>query len=1236
MTITVECPHCESQFQLNPDVAGKSMRCPSCREIFTAQAPTPVPPPVPSSTPARTPSMVSDFVPVIDLLANDRPYDRVERSDLGAPTLETSGPYTNRPDDIPLLMPVRDDAPPRARPKSATPVAKVSTGPKEVVWTEDNVAPPAPRATSNGASIPVLTPVNMPTPITRLADEDEEEELFIRTRRRSFGWQKLAFYGVVFGILATVLGSGIGLWRYYALTEQRLAEEAKTAYDDGNFLVSHKKYEELLTDYPNSSNTDQYKFFTSLSEVQNAVGSVTARENPFTGLKIFLQFVETYGKDPLALPETGFGADIVQVGKRLTDTIADHANDRLVAFRANRAKMDELEAFENAITEGQNLIPVVDKFRDKQTVSLDAQRTKYEELTKLLAGERHRLTVLAPFRNITSDPTAIRIEEFEKALQEHKLTTDAEALKMLSDAERRLRELFGYTGRRAVAGLPPNDLYPPVLFSASVNGATEPRINPEAPSDVVFAVARGVLYALDSQTGALLWGTRVAAPTLVVDVPVRVTIGDQDWVLVAGDIGGQPGLTARVARTGEPIWYQRLEAAPFGRPLVVGGRVYQALSDPFGTIAEFETASGLRIGDLAIRQPIGAGLAMMPTNKPGSNLLVVAGDTKRVFLFELGREDDDGKRIQPRCVRVLITDHPRDSLRGEPVLISPVDENGPRYVILTQTDGPTSMKLRAFALPKPEEIIAAGVSVATESSERAAEVPVPGWSWFPGVSDGERFVLATDAGAFLALGVNQIGNADQPLFTLPGPKPVTEQEGVARSQVVSAEEDAYWVILSGQLLRLRTAVDPANGLRIISQGAGRPIGEPIHRAQLRPNLNLGVVVVRSGGSSNGQAVGFDLQSGQIRWQRRLGVSPAGPAVAVGNNTAIVGDEDGGVYSVTLDPKRTVAPSIVAKVIAAPYAESFGKAMIAASADGKSVWSLTPELDKAGRRIRLRFVAEGMLKTDVVVPMPDQLAGMPIVVGSSVLIPLVNGYLYRFSSGDSQLSVGPLWRGDGAAGELFCLLTAINGDEFLATDGSRKFLRWKWPTEADAKPAKVAGPWELVNKIAMPAAVLGADGNLQFAIADVTGTIFLYNADRPADPVRRWRGSEKGPIPVGKPTNQLAVVTTEGQARIVYTVANLHMVALDPTQAEPAWVKADLANKDVGELTGWTVAGSQVVVTDPTGRVLVFDAASGKLLMNRVTPPGQSIAISPAISVNATEAITITADGTGAVIPLQAK
>src|SRR5438309_1291091 len=95
----------------------------------------------------------------------------------------------------------------------------------------------------------------------------------------------------------------------------------------------------------------------------------------------------------------------------------------------------------------------------------------------------------------------------------------------------------------------------------------------------------------------------------------------------------------------------------------------------------------------------------MPTTpRPGRCCGAPGSHRRRPFVFELGREDAKGRRMDPVLVRVMQTDHPRDSLRGEPVLVIPADAEGPRFMILSQADGPAAMKLRAFPLPPPERM----------------------------------------------------------------------------------------------------------------------------------------------------------------------------------------------------------------------------------------------------------------------------------------------------------------------------------------------------------------------------------------------------------------------------------------------------------------------------------------------------------------------------------------------------
>lgn len=1217
MTIAVECPICEERFHLDPDMVGKTTRCQACKAAFVVAA---------SAAPVRP-------VPIRIQPREDLPYERIDTGEFSLPDngrLQVDDSSSLQPDVVPTLLPNRKPKPPTAlpalpkpqiRPVPKPPMDDIPTllpaGPRERAWSAD-VAPPEPRSserTRPDDDIPTL----MPTTMAGDLDEDVDEALAERRRkRRGRSRGKWIALSLLFAILFTSAATAFGLWRYNALAEQRLFDAAKVDYDEGNFVAAKEKYEQLLTEYPESSESEQYRFFAALTGTQAAVRSPAAIDNPMPAHDTYLKFTTEFALSPWAAPETGYGSEIVQLGKQLADVLADRGNALLNAFRADRKKLEELTQVGTTVQVGRDLLPVVEKFREKNGVPLDAQRARFEELSKQIVRENHRLQVLLPYRNLADEPTAFRIEEFEKVLKDNELSTDAEARTLLAEAERRLREMPGYISRRRPAGALVTDPDAPILLTAPIGVVpkTAPNAADQAP---IFSVARGVLYALDPATGRERWGARLASPSAdlrSVDLPTPAVVGEDDWVFVVGEVAGVPGLTARRSRTGEVIWHQPLEAKPAGRPLVVGSRVYVPLSDDYGTVVECEATSGIRLGDLSIRRPIGAGLSAFATGRPGAAILVVPADAKQVFLFELGREDADGNRIAPRRVRVLVTEHPRGSLRGEAAIVQSADDAGPRTMILTQTDGPTTMKLRSFALPRPEEIIAAGETVPAESRERAAEVGVAGWSWFPAVSNGERLLLASDAGAFFAFGVNQNGSNDAPLFAIPTPKPPKEQEGVSRSLIVTAEEDAYWVVVGGQLLRFRTAVTAAEGLRIVADGPGRPIGEPIHRAQVRPNIGSAFVTTRDSGGSV-QAVSFDLATGQNRWVRRLGIVPAAPAVAIGKDRAVVVDEDGGAYLVTASGES--------KLISVPPAGAGGKASVTASADRRTVWIAMPETDKAGRRIRLRSIVDGVLKVDEVVPLPDQPAGPAAVVGAAVVLPLANGYLYRFAEGDSQLMVGPLWRGDGGAGEVQCAVTPLADDEFLATDGGRTFLRWKWPSEPGAKPAKIAGPWEVPAKIALPPIPIASGGVAQFAAIDVQGVLYFYAADQPGGPLRRKRPAAGG-IPFGRPMRRLSNADADW---IAYTVADRHLVCISVNPMVPDFVVENVVPLGAPDLLDL----QDRLLSDPAGAVARFDASTRKLGPWLAPRPGLPPLTIGAVVISPTAAVAVGMDGCGRLIAL---
>ncbi len=1195
MTIPVVCPHCDSTFQLAPDLAGKAMRCPNpdCREVFTVAAagPPPLPPP-----PLPTSKDVGSVMRVLDT----QPFERIETSPftvipeadpdgVGLPAVTAArleaarsapppkrpqvqlDPFTVIPEADPdgglpavtasLLSPAakvptaaRLPAPPK--PKPAAPV-----GPKEKVWSGD--APPAAKPTAPAAKPPT-------------ADEFADDEPgFTRTKRRKTPRGRGLLIGAVSAVVLVGLVGGFLWLQYVAKSEDRAREAAETAYKDANYPFAKTQYEGLVAAYPTSKRVEEYQFFTALSGLRAQVGSVGLKDDPTPARAAFDAFVAEWGANPLAQPESGFGGDLYDAGKRLADGTADHGDAKLKSFRDDRAKNAVDLALVKPVAEsGLALLPGVDKFRDKSAGPLDGQRARFDGLIKGVEAEEKRLAVLAPFRSLPEDPTAARITDFQTALTDNKLDADDEALRLLADAEREYWKRIGYTAATVPAPPPAADGPAPVLLSVAPADRPEPRPTPGA--GVAFAVARGVLFALDLDTGRPRWGARVAPPTAdpqALDLPTRLAVGGSEWALVASEADGKNTLSARVVETGQVVWQQPLDAPAAGRAVVAAGRVYLPLRDPLGTVAEFDIASGGRTGSVQLRQPVGAGIAVAPGGKPGQVHLFIPGDAKRVFVFEVGREDAVGRRLPPRPVKALLTDHPKDSLRCEPVVSTTADGDGERTLLLCQGDAPTVMKVRAFSLPPASAWADAAATPADPPAARPSELNLKGWAWSPPASDGERLLLATDAPAVYGYGLHQPGTDDRPLFQLPGPAPAADQEGVNRSQVVAADEDGCWVMLAGQLQRLAVKVDPLAGLTLAPAGTPVTVGQPLHRPQAVGGR--AVVVTRLGQAGAVQATAFDLLDGRVLWQRRLGLLPAGPAVA-SSAGAVLADEDGSVYLLP-DGTTTATP------LAAPFPTADGKAVSVTAGDG-AVWVLAVGTKPESRQLRARRVFEGKLTDDRTLPLPEQLAGAPVGFGPAVLVPLANGILYRLTPGADKLDVGPPWRGSVQQEGAACFLGAVGPDEFVATDGANKWLHWKWA--AGEKADKLAGPYAAAEPLAAAPVRLDMPVGPRFVAADVKGAVGLYEPGRLTTPVKRW-AAESG-LPPGKPADRLLI--TGG--RVVACFDRRILVGLDPEADQPAWT-VEAATADAGELAGWRADGAKVVATDLAGRVLVIDAATGK-------------------------------------------
>jgi hypothetical protein len=337
----------------------------------------------------------------------------------------------------------------------------------------------------------------------------------------------------------------------------------------------------------------------------------------------------------------------------------------------------------------------------------------------------------------------------------------------------------------------------------------------------------------------------------------------------------------------------------------------------------------------------------------------------------------------------------------------------------------------------------------------------------------------------------------------------------------------------------------------------------------------------------------------VRWQRQLGLTPAGPAVATGAG-AVLADEDGAVY---LLPEAATA----ATALAPPYPSPDGKAVTVAAGDG-AVWVLAAGLKPDARQLRVRRVADGKLTDDRAVPLPAGFAGPPVALGPDVLLPLGDGSVWRLAPGAAKLEAGPRWAGTLGLESATCSLNPVAAGEFLATDGANRWLHWKWP--AGSRPEKVAGPYSAADPLAAAPVRLDTPDGPRLLAVDVKGVVGLYDPAKLTAPVKRWT-AENG-VPAGKPTDRPLVVSTPAGPRAVVAIDRRLLVAIDPAADAVAWTWE--APAEAGELAGWRVEGARVVATDLTGRVGLIDAATGKQLGEVPATGGAAAAVGQAAGV----------------------
>ena len=1000
---------------------------------------------------------------------------------------------------------------------------------------------------------------------------DDDLEHAVPTRR----WGRR----LLIGILGLGLAAGVALLLVYfdifAKSEQKRYDTAKAEYDAGKFGDAAKHFRELTQDekLAESPRKAEYAFLADLSEVRDAIEGLSPELDKGPGL--LSDFLHSHAGDPLVKDNR---EDIWKSCKRLIEVFTAQATQsRTEAKPAFRQARQSLKKAEQWLADAPRYV----KVSQSEIEPLEDAIRKEDQA---IAQAQHRSSVLASLRALHR--TFEGLKDFKQSMERERLDQDPEVLALYREFRDAVVNDVTYERAKSHRVVKPPAEEPSMV----VGEAAPPGLRNEG---VVFALARGLLSALDQGTGKTLWTTRVGIDTFSLPVRLGLDARARETVLVLSSDTNT--LTARDARTGEVRWAHDLGKKPsLGRPVVIGQLAYVPTYD--GTVHEIELAQGRLVGRFKLGLPLSIG----GVRQPGTNLLYFPADSQAVYVLDVAAHT---------CVAILLTEHPAGSLRGEPIIISrdgvrqafgqTVDEF-PDYLVLNQTDGLNAMRLRVFRLAdKPRD-----------SAEEApdSEPRIPGWSQFAPYHDAEKLLQFTDSGKLAYIGIKQIFNQDKPLFVqsindlLEG-----KDRRPAASQVVYASEDDIWVLAGGELQR-RHYDKFGQRLPPLWQDA-LPLGSPLHDSQVGAGGKNLFLVTQSLTQQHCLATAVNADDGNVVWQRQLGLVCQGDPLVLEHNVLVL-DQGGALY--LFDPRQPPAHlngpwQAGGRLLAEALPQGAIASTLRLGPGGGAAYQITTvdrgaehDMDRYQLVVR-RYEPGKELFQKTIHRWPDLLRGTPGVESNSILLPLANGNLRRQVLDKDSGEDGPEWRAERADEvEARGHVVVIDDGESLVTDGSKGLMRLHWPVGQAAK-------FEKRTTITLPARIVAAPlllprdkdhPDLRALVADADGNVTLVQGDK-LDIKRQWKLKDKittGPYLLGGSGRRIACI-----------VDGRRLVSLDPQEND--W--REYRTPGEGIVGRPQLVGDVLVVADRQGTFVALDPATAKPLRQ----PGYSLRANIAPAAN---------------------
>ncbi len=757
---------------------------------------------------------------------------------------------------------------------------------------------------------------------------------------------------------------------------------------------------------------------------------------------------------------------------------------------------------------------------------------------------------------------------------------------------------------------------------------------PEAPP-VVFSVARGVLYAF-SPTGRAMWQLRLGIDSY--DPPQLVDAGEGTGEVALVVSTAQRSLLALDPATGRVRWqyrpYLQVTAAPLivELPRAANARGVRLALLPAGNqVHVLELSRGRRLGVYHTGQPMTVGGAISQADYDPSQpdaasyqlrqLAFFPADTRRVFALNLEAiENPDAVA----CSSVLLTGHDSGSVRSAPVVIS---SQAVSYFVMTMADGLDRTKLRAFRLGAP-------AGFRRPDANAVTDVQFDGWSWFRPSMTADRIAVVSDAGDLGVYGVN-LDNAEEGVYPMvvgkDGAVPRLEIDKPFRALAIHSDENFLWLLAGGRLQKIFLDVIHQKIQPLWDDHPNQAIiaGAAAHRAQLDRWGRTFYLTTMSEHGEKYELSAVDADSGEVLWQRQLGMTPAGDPLVLPKGV-LVFDRTGRTNGLPLALLQKPRANIVRKQkLELPREASASRILRIKARDDQlfTIARLGEESQTGGDEdvaVR-RYQPNGGSGDDwLPVHIPGGISGRPAAYGDFLFACCGDGHMRRFDVTTGMPAAATYkWTTTRHSQSETADVFALAADDVLVFQ-SRRVVRLKYvPSTSEWR--QVGMPFEVTSPLT-PQPVLLEN---RLLIVSRSGEASLLELDDLRSIVRFWDLTDEEAAGA-------AAEVTAGPVQIganVYIVLNRRqLVCLDVDAETPLW-RAPVFR---GAVTGTPqLYGEMLLVSDESGAITALNRQTGQVVASHQLGPGVAPAAAAVPLASGNILAPLTDGGVRMLPPLQA-